>query len=1113
MNSSSQFLHVVLVASLAVIASCGGGGSGSGSQPPPPPPPQISSVSVSPQTVQLVTGSSQSFSASVTGTGAYNSGVTWSVNGVAGGNGTYGMIVNGQYTAPAALPNPASITITATSVQDPTKFGSSTATIMAAVVLNSITPSSASAGEVITVDATFNGNVIETPQVVFSGKNGTSLSMPLQIALNSLTVQVPFGATSGPININIPPQPGGAITVVLTSNSIQFTRLPNLRVHASQKDLSSGETLQLDWRLLGASTPNVVKWTGDSGSVSSQGVFQAPIVSTESYSRITGCVQNTNSCNSVLVRISPFRITPADSIVNIDGTLQLDALQGGSFLSPQWSVLSGGGTVTSAGIFTAPTTSSQAGSVPISATAGSTTEQTSVAVAGAFPGLVNRVYDYSDFTTFTPKEATFVESVAVSGNRAYAITTGNPYYHLTSSFEALDIYDISNPDQPVWLDSVESPTEPDLDYAFQLYAYGNTLFSIDSSHLVTYDLTTPLPTLTGIMPFSFGSWSFSDGVLYVTPAVQIVGTTQTLPIDLYDFTTGTVVHRHYELPQAPGGSGMEGIAGKGNTVYLLWSRDSSNGGLTYTIETYDISQSPPMLLGSVSTTASESHLYVTGNTLIADSQIYDISNRIPVQVGAVAIPITIPWGMQGNSYLATGGWLTYGGSANYAVIDLRTPSNPVVTANVVDLMIWDVFNPFHATWAANGRFYTADGTGGIGVYNVTAAGGPPVAIAQELSVYVYDQVLEQQTLYQAAYGGPGGGKLQCIDVSSGNPNLLGELFYANDAAFAVQVSGTTAFLGLADSLKVIDVSNPTAPVEIGSVAVPVNALALSGGTLFVGTGDGRLMVFDISTPASPKQLASVAMAIPNTIRLSGNLLLVAAAQNGMLVFDVSHPSAPMLLSQFLPTPSASVWDIAPIGSSAVMLAADSSGIVTVDISSPSNPQQLHQEQLPFLNAFPAPSTGAGIVPAFSLASQNGLTYVGTSAGMMFAFDSTVAVHPRLMSFNVVGLQDTDVVSAITPDASSLIVAVQGVTVQFDNTVPQNSIELLYPPLALAYSFPISPGYKSTSKNRNLKADWMSRRSAATGRAPDRFGVMTRGQSTCSTMRGRIRRMCDPSAIR
>jgi hypothetical protein len=1079
--------YLSVVACFLTLAGCGGGGSGS---QPPPPPAQVTSVTVSPATVQVQSGTTQQFTAQVSGTGSFNNSVTWLVNGVVGGNSTYGTIANGLYTAPTTLPiNPSNLTITAISVQTPTVFGNSNVTVYTPATLVSITPSSASAGETVALDIQ---NEYDVLSVVFPLVNGTSITLPLIVQSgNSFTIAVPFGAASGPVHVNITSYEG---TIVGATNTVQFTRLPNLLVHAANKDLSSGETLQLDYRLLGASTPNVVTWTADSGSVSAQGVFQAPVVSGESYSRVTGCLQNTNSCDTVLLRILPFRVGPSNPIANIGSTLQLDAIQGGSLLSPQWSVLAGGGSITPGGLFTAPTTAAQAGPVPIGATAGSTTEQASVAVSGAYPGLVNRVYDYADFTTFTPPEATFVQSVAVSGNRAYALTSGTAF-QLIPSYEALDVYDISNPDEPVWIDAGEAANN----YGADLVVYGNTLISLDSNYLIAYSLASQVPAVTAMVPITAPwGWTMNNGVLYVLPFLSPDTVLKTNPIDLYDVSTGTPVHTHYELPNPSNGvvGQLWGISGNGNIVYVSGFEDINNTP-TFTIATYDISQSPPSLLSTLVTTAgTEYHLSVVGNLIFADSQVYDISNVTPVLTTTLPVPLGAVLGVEGNSVLArSSNLLLPGDKYNYFVVNIGSPANPVVQANVPDLSTADIFNPATATWANNGRFYAADGTGGFSVFNVLPSGGPVAATTDDAFVYIYDQVIEQQTLYAAALEGSGAGGLACFDVSGSTPNLLGSLVYANDSSFALQVSGTTAFLGLADSLKIVNASNPASPVEIGSVTIPVNALALSGNTLFVGTGDGRLVVFDVSTPALPQQIASVTMPAPSTMRLSGTLLLVAAGQSGLLIFDVSNPTAPAMLSQFSPSVSAPVWDVAQVANSAVMLAADSSGIVTVNISNPSQPQQLYQQPLPYLNAFPAPSTSAGILPAFSLASQNGVTYVGTTAGIMFAFDATVPATPRLVALNFVGTDDTDIVSVITPGTNSLFLAVQGVTTQLENSIPQNSIELYYPPAALSIAVSVGDVARRKAITGNPKLEWMSRRSPATAQTPDRFGVGRHGAAT------------------
>jgi hypothetical protein len=105
-------------------------------------------VSVAPQTASVPTGGAQVFTANVSG--AASSGVTWSVNGIAGGNATFGSIVantasNAVYTAPILIPAPASVTVTATSTADPTKSGSATVTITCANPIL-ISPSAANVG-------------------------------------------------------------------------------------------------------------------------------------------------------------------------------------------------------------------------------------------------------------------------------------------------------------------------------------------------------------------------------------------------------------------------------------------------------------------------------------------------------------------------------------------------------------------------------------------------------------------------------------------------------------------------------------------------------------------------------------------------------------------------------------------------------------------------------------------------------------------------------------------------------------------------------------------------------------------------------------------------------
>src|SRR6202007_1461375 len=103
----------------------------------------VVSVTISPTSATVATGGTQQFTATVQN--ASNAAVTWQVNGVAGGNATVGTISSsGLYTAPAAVPSPAAVTVKAVSQADPTKSASAQVTITA-VPLVSVTVSPTSA--------------------------------------------------------------------------------------------------------------------------------------------------------------------------------------------------------------------------------------------------------------------------------------------------------------------------------------------------------------------------------------------------------------------------------------------------------------------------------------------------------------------------------------------------------------------------------------------------------------------------------------------------------------------------------------------------------------------------------------------------------------------------------------------------------------------------------------------------------------------------------------------------------------------------------------------------------------------------------------------------------
>jgi hypothetical protein len=137
-----------------VATGCGGGGSAG---TPISSGPSITLVSVSPNTPAII-GTQVLFVAKVTGTGDFNSGVTWSVQAPSGSTWSPGTInSSGLYTTP--YPAPATVTVVATSTQDLTKSGNATVNLAAPA---------AAAGPALSVDA---GNVTRAISPYIYGVN------------------------------------------------------------------------------------------------------------------------------------------------------------------------------------------------------------------------------------------------------------------------------------------------------------------------------------------------------------------------------------------------------------------------------------------------------------------------------------------------------------------------------------------------------------------------------------------------------------------------------------------------------------------------------------------------------------------------------------------------------------------------------------------------------------------------------------------------------------------------------------------------------------------------------------------------------------------------------
>jgi hypothetical protein len=137
-------------------------------------------LALTPNPASVELGATQPFQAMVTSTGHPDTTVRWSVTGAACTSGCGTVSTNGNYVAPQILPSPASVTLTAQSVADPSKQVSASVAITSTFSLQLSAPSGVPAGATATVVATMTPPPGSNPSNVLTwslsgpGCSGTS---------------------------------------------------------------------------------------------------------------------------------------------------------------------------------------------------------------------------------------------------------------------------------------------------------------------------------------------------------------------------------------------------------------------------------------------------------------------------------------------------------------------------------------------------------------------------------------------------------------------------------------------------------------------------------------------------------------------------------------------------------------------------------------------------------------------------------------------------------------------------------------------------------------------------------------------------------------------------
>lgn len=327
------------------LAGCQGVGSNATSTSTTP------TIALNQTSVNVTVGATTQFTATVQNIS--NTTVTWSVDGVAGGNSTVGTITSsGMYTAPATA---GSHTITAAIFAD----SSITAQATIAVGMTSVTPSSVLLGPSTTQQFSASIQGFSNSSVTWSVDNvgGGNTTVGTITSAGLYTAPAALGAHTVTATSTADTSATASASVVVSTISVAPSTA-TIIASASQQFTASvpgASNLSLTWSVDGAAGGNSTV-----GQISASGLYTAPSQS-GNHTITVASSSNPSFSATATVSVFVFTISPTSAFLAPSGSQQFTAnLQGLSNTSVTWSVdgVPGGnattGTITSSGVYTAP---------------------------------------------------------------------------------------------------------------------------------------------------------------------------------------------------------------------------------------------------------------------------------------------------------------------------------------------------------------------------------------------------------------------------------------------------------------------------------------------------------------------------------------------------------------------------------------------------------------------------------------------------------------------------------------------------------------------------------------------------------------------------------------
>jgi hypothetical protein len=300
------------------------------------------SISLSPGYTNVGVGGTVQYTATVTG--LTNTAVKWEVNEIPGGNSTLGTITTGGlYKAPATVPSASTLIVALGS--DGKTMGLVYVNVEAAgPAISSIAPNPVHTGS---YTITVSGTGFKSGAIVNGGGVDLSTKFVNATTLTASGYQGPAQTVMFQVS-----NPG---TLAGTAFGVAFTSSTPQTISPTTASVNLGATRQF-------TSAGATSWTATEGSISSTGLYTAPATAQPSNTvTITATGPNGSANATVTLVAAPQTISPVSASIQLGGTQQFTSAGATSWTATE-------GSISPAGLYTAPATAQPSSTVTIVAT-------------------------------------------------------------------------------------------------------------------------------------------------------------------------------------------------------------------------------------------------------------------------------------------------------------------------------------------------------------------------------------------------------------------------------------------------------------------------------------------------------------------------------------------------------------------------------------------------------------------------------------------------------------------------------------------------------------------------------------------------------------------------